>query len=395
MMNNMEFFKETGRNYQEAYDKIKDKYGPFFQVLNRRTISMGGFLGLFTSEGVEIEGYVKNQPIAAAKPKSIDREKEGFMKLAEERGVKVAKPDAIKEVLEEVKSLKEQMQSLPTAQATLHPGMQHLEEILERNDFSKAYIKGALEHLRKELSLQAMEDQEASERALLHYIIDTILIEEHVAHKGQIFVLVGPTGVGKTTTIAKLAASHGIGKDGEVKKKISLVTIDNYRIGAKVQIEAYGQIMGFPVHGASSYETLEEALAYSTTSDMVFVDTIGKSPKDYVKLAEMKTMLEACGPNASFHLAFSSTTKTSDIREIMNQFAPFQYGSCVMTKLDETSVVGNLISLLWEKKKKLSYITDGQSVPQDIHKANKRLLVRSLVGFSLDVSRFPIPGEEE
>jgi flagellar biosynthesis protein FlhF len=86
MMNNMEFFKETGRNYQEAYDKIKDKYGPFFQVLNRRTISMGGFLGLFTSEGVEIEGYVKNQPIAAAKPKSIDREKEGFMKLAEERG---------------------------------------------------------------------------------------------------------------------------------------------------------------------------------------------------------------------------------------------------------------------------------------------------------------------
>jgi flagellar biosynthesis protein FlhF len=102
--------------------------------------------------------------------------------------------------------------------------MQHLEEILERNDFSKAPTsKAPLEHLRKELSLQAMEDQEASERALLHYIIDTILmVQEHVAHKGQIFVLVGPTGVGKTTTIAKLAASHGIGKDGEVKKENQL-----------------------------------------------------------------------------------------------------------------------------------------------------------------------------
>jgi flagellar biosynthesis protein FlhF len=96
----------------------------------------------------------------------------------------------------------------------------------------------------------------------------------------------------------------------------------------------------------------------------------------------MRRLLEGTGRSSEVHLAVSATTKTRDIREIFQQFEPFGYQSVVLTKLDETSVVGNLLSLLWEKQKPVSFLTDGQSVPQDIHRASKEKLLKPLVGFS-------------
>ena len=122
-------------------------------------------------------------------------------------------------------------------------------------------------------------------------------------------------------------------------------------------------------------------------ADLIFVDTIGKSPRDFMKLAEMRSIVEACGESAEIHLAISSTTKDKDITEILDQFEAFHYKSVILTKLDETTRVGNLISILSERKKPLSYITDGQGVPQDISRNTRAKLLQSLKGFNCDIEQ--------
>jgi flagellar biosynthesis protein FlhF len=183
-------------------------------------------------------------------------------------------------------------------------------------------------------------------------------------------ILVGPTGVGKTTTIAKLAAVFGPGNKESRPLSVRMITIDNYRIGAKLQVETYGDIMKIPVSCVDNYEELRKTIAlYSEGVDLILVDTIGKNPRDSVEIAEMKELLSACGSAAEVHLTVAATTKYSDMREIFQQFEPFNYRSVIITKLDETTRVGNVISVLADKGKSISYITNGQHVPDDMHKA--------------------------
>lgn len=153
--------------------------------------------------------------------------------------------------------------------------------------------------------------------------------------------------------------------------------------------------MGIPVASVETYQDLKKKLAMFQEADLILVDTIGKSPKDYMKLAEMRELLDGCGSTAETHLAVSATTKTSDIYEVLGQFEPFKYRSVVLTKLDETMRVGNVISVLYEKKKPLSYITDGQIVPQDIERATVSRMLMNLEGFIIDRARIQSKFEEE
>jgi flagellar biosynthesis protein FlhF len=198
---------------------------------------------------------------------------------------------------------------------------------------------------------------------------------------------VGPTGVGKTTTIAKLAAIHAVGMGGGKPQSVRMITIDNYRIGARQQIETYGGIMGVPVSCVETAEDLRKTIAMYSDADLVLVDTVGKSPRDAVRLAEMQRVLAACGPDAEVHLALSATTKASDMVQIMRQFEPFDYKAIVITKLDETNRIGNAISALAERGKAISYVTNGQSVPQNIERARITRFLMNLEGFHVDRPR--------
>ena len=118
--------------------------------------------------------------------------------------------------------------------------------------------------------------------------------------------------------------------------------------------------------------------------NVILIDTIGKSPYDYDKLAEMQSILGACGSKSEVHLAVSATTKSADIKDIMHQFEPFKYKAVIITKMDETSSVGNVISAVTKNNKKISYITDGQMVPQDIEHATVSRFLMNLEGFRID-----------
>ena len=126
---------------------------------------------------------------------------------------------------------------------------------------------------------------------------------------------------------------------------------------------------------------------------MFLIDTIGKSPKDSSKLGEMKEILDGAGRGVEFHLVISAGTKTSDIEDIMRQFEPFNYKSVIITKMDETDRIGSVISALAEKRKSVSFITDGQTVPVDIRKASVVRFLINLDGFKVDrkklEKRFP------
>ena len=201
--------------------------------------------------------------------------------------------------------------------------------------------------------------------------------------KPRIFIVVGPTGVGKTTSIAKLAANFGLGNNGNAKENVRIITIDNYRIGAKKQIQIYGDIMRIPVSFAETDGDLKKYIALYSDVDIILIDTIGKSQKDYKKISEMKQILDVCKTQAEVHLAVSATTKTKDLEEIFQQFEPFNYQSIIVTKLDETSQIGNIISVINKKKKYISYITDGQKVPQDIEEASVMRFLMHLHGFRI------------
>jgi flagellar biosynthesis protein FlhF len=414
----MEYFVEQALNYTECLNKIRTKYGERVTILYHKNIRVGGVFGLFAKDGVEITGftannYAKNLNVAtpastmlsSSEPKKtldFNEEKKRLVEMG--NAAKKEDPTLVK-VLEEMKSINEKLNvnagaSAPAEQSS-HSTLVRLREALALNDFSQAYIQNIIERCKKEISLESLNDYDAVQDKALEWIGETILVykEAKIYKKPRIMVLVGPTGVGKTTTIAKLAAIYGIGSSVKPPVSVRMITIDAFRIGAKAQIEAYGNIMELPVSYVEDYDDLKRTIAqYSDDVDLILVDTIGKSPRDSIKLGEMKQLLDACGTNAEVHLAVAATTKSSDIKEILRQFEPFNYRSVIITKLDETIRIGNVISAISEKGKVASYITDGQKVPSDIQTASVVRFLINLEGFHVKRSkieeRFPCDADE-
>ncbi|MFP4301034.1 MAG: flagellar biosynthesis protein FlhF [Spirochaetaceae bacterium] len=385
----MDFFIEQAATDHEVDALIRNKYGERAKILSRKSIQRGGFLGLFTRKGVEVTGYCSHSP-TRVEPRQQQEFEEEKRKILEQSKLEKKSNAALEEVLSQLKELKEQFGSFSESRSltveraeTLHPTAQHIEELLTANDFTPGYIRTMMKRLRAEFSLEALEDRAIVEQKVVEWIGESIQTYEPDRNgRQEVFVLVGPTGVGKTTTIAKLAALRGAVP--ERKDDVRILTIDSYRIGAREQLETYGKIMYIPVHSVETKEEMEKQLALNREADVIFVDTIGKSPKDFAKLGEMNELLQRCSATGSVHLAVSATTKTSDIYDIMRHFEPFGYESVVLTKLDETARIGNIISVLSERGKPLSYITDGQKVPQDISEATPLKLLLYLEGFSVD-----------
>ncbi|MCL2704972.1 MAG: flagellar biosynthesis protein FlhF [Spirochaetaceae bacterium] len=370
----MNYFTEQGLTYTDAIEKVKIKYGENIQILNRKSIMVGGFLGLFQKEGVQIEGIISQNPFQKKNPK-LEEEKEKLIQAAKGN-------TAINEVLKVMNEIKDKLDESPSNNEQQHENIKKVEKILQRNDFSFSYIAYITDKIKKNIALDDINNFNYLLKKVREWIRETINIypDNPPLTTPKIFILVGPTGVGKTTTIAKLAAINAYRTK---PLSVRIITIDNYRIGAKEQIEKYGEIMSVPVVSAENTEQLKKNIAlFSHDVDLILIDTIGKSPHDYKKLAEMREILAACGTTAEFHLAISAITKVSDIFEIMQQFESFKYSSIVVTKLDETWHAGNIISALHETHKPVSYITTGQSVPHDIKYATEELFLEHLSEFN-------------
>jgi flagellar biosynthesis protein FlhF len=353
-------------------------------------------------ENRQIMGESRPQPQASPRYPldafDLETEKQKILAAAAKTAETAGKPDPTLQVLlKEVRGLAEKFDAkiIEPAEKADHPTLKRLEEDFALNDFSPAYTRKMLERVRNEFPLNDLDDYEAIQQRVVEWIGESITIcqepeavlpdETHRRKKPRIIALIGPTGVGKTTTIAKLTFFYGERFAGVWKKSVRLVTLDNYRIGGKQQIEKYGELMEIPVSSVENYAGLHSVIdLYKKEVDFILVDTIGKSPRNYGELGEMKSILEACGSKVETHLCLSASTKTSDIAEILKQFEPFKYKSVIITKLDETSRVGNVISVLAELGKSVSFITNGQEVPSDIERAQVIRFLINLEGFFIN-----------
>jgi flagellar biosynthesis protein FlhF len=179
----------------------------------------------------------------------------------------------------------------------------------------------------------------------------------------RVVVLVGPTGVGKTTTIAKLAARSKLAEG----RRVGLVTLDTFRIAAVDQLEKYARIIGVPLAVATDPVELGTALRTFEREGLeaVFVDSAGRSQRDELKMAELREFLGST-PGAEVHLVLSTTTQPRTLRSVAERFAGAGYHRVILTKLDETMSFGALLDALLALGKPISYLTDGQNVPDDI-----------------------------
>ena len=395
----MEMYVEKGESRMDCEMKIASKYKRPFKILSQKEIRTGGFLGFFSKPGVEVEFYFSPQQFK--KTIVLDQTEDGLE--VEKRKVLAAAGknydqivangrEASQQILDTLKELKEKIEvggafhEDPRKKKTENISITRAVELLRKNDFSEIFINEMIEKMRKEFSLETLENFDAVQEQLVEWIGESIVIykEEEIYHKPRIFIIVGPTGVGKTTTIAKLAAFYGIGTEELPAIDVRMITIDAFRICAKEQLETIGNIMQIPVSCVDNKQALRKEIAVHKDIDMYFIDTIGRSPKDASGIGLMKEILDGAGRNAEFHLALSAATKTKDIENILRQFEPFNYKSVILTKMDETEHLGNVISALAEKRKSISYITDGQTLPSDIARASVVRFLINLDGFKIN-----------
>ncbi len=391
----MEYFTETAETHSKAMEKVRAKYGDAARILMRKPVRIPGLFGIFYKDGVEVQGYLAPERARErVEEKRGDLEEEKRKILAQARTDQAAQ--ALERMAKDIQAIKERVESErgEGRSGAEHPNLDRIAGLLDLNDFSPAYRDELVERARKEFSLAELEDFFPLQDAVLRWIGEGVEVasEEKAAERKQgprILVLVGPTGVGKSTTIAKLAATFSVRKTGERQTSVRIVSIDNYRIGAKAQMETYAEIMRVPFSSVETFDDLKKTIdLHREDADVLLVDTIGKSPKDSVKLAEMKDILAACGPGAEPHLAMSAATKAKDMLEIMRQFEPFGYRSAVVTKMDETMHVGNVLSALRERHCPVSFITTGQRVPVDIERATVMRFLLSLEGFRVNRMEF-------
>ncbi|MGQ9607698.1 MAG: flagellar biosynthesis protein FlhF [bacterium] len=195
----------------------------------------------------------------------------------------------------------------------------------------------------------------------------------------KVSILIGPTGVGKTTTLAKLAAQYHFQKE----KSVGLITIDAYRIAAIDQLKTYAHIMSMPLKVALTPEDLEKCINDYEDMDLILVDTPGRSQLNTVEIRNIEEFLESAQP-ADTHLLIPTSIKESDAYTIVETFAPEYVQNLLFTKLDETLSFGSILNISMKAKKPISYFTTGQNVPDDIKLAE----VSSLV--NLFINRNPI-----
>lgn len=415
--------KFQGKTQEEAIEKAKAEFGPNTVIMNIREVKPKGIFRVFKSTIFEVTAAVdeKDNYMNAFSSMANQQKKAENINLSADEKIELppfskslyeSKPAATEQPSEQAKPVEvTKPASTEDVNARMQKKLDDLSDVLEQK------LANATEEAAPERQQSAEEinfvrilystllKNEVHERyanlimdEVENYIrpgnsVDTVLsnvyqklilkfgqpktIEKSGKKPGVVF-FIGPTGVGKTTTIAKIASKHKM----EENLKIAFITADTYRIAATEQLKIYANILDAPMSIVYTAEDLNEAVEEYSDYDLIFVDTAGFSHKNEKQREETRALLD--GLNEEYrkqvYLVLSATTKYRDLIDIVDIYHEMTDYSLIFTKLDETSCNGNLLNVRLYADAELSYVTNGQNVPDDIEVFDSQKVVKQLLG---------------
>ncbi len=258
------------------------------------------------------------------------------------------------------------------------PEFAEIYKIAKESGMDEKHIKAILEETLAHMPAHMRKSSQTIRRyfqVLLKKLIPVRLEREIAKGEQKIMMLVGPTGVGKTTTLAKLAARYAL---LEHRYKVGIITLDTYRIGAVEQLFQYAQMMKLPFEDVIDTQDFKKALHNLSYCDLILIDTVGSSQHDTRKLKKIAAFLEHVNQPIDVNLVLSASAKYQDLKDAYEKFSFLNIDTLMITKFDETSGFGNIFSLIYESQKPLSYFSTGQEVPDDLRTASADFFIECL-----------------
>lgn len=356
------------KDMNEAMTRIRYELGKDAIIVSQRKVKQSGIKGIFSPKLIEVTAALENGKAKQEENKvqdksikeSVDNLKNIFKESTKVESSKSKENQLLGEEVKEMKSILGEILQNTKPKAEIDSLMNRVTEL----DINTQYI----DELR-----DIWDSSEDPEEALRHTVANEIDIYEGNID-GRV-VLVGPTGVGKTTTIAKLAGKLALIDN----KRVGLITIDTYRIGAVEQLRTYAEIMNIPFKVVITIKEMEEAINEMEDLDVVLIDTTGRSSKNSMQISELRAFVQKADPKHTL-MVLSCTTKNADISTILNGYKKLNYDKVIITKLDETSTYGAIHTILKESDKPLAYVTTGQNVPDDIRVPTKNEIINLIFG---------------
>ncbi|MGE5654884.1 MAG: flagellar biosynthesis protein FlhF [Bacillota bacterium] len=373
----------------EAMQRIKAELGLDAVILHTREFRQGGIFGLFGKKMVEVTAAIEETSPPKAAGKTLPASEPMPIATGPAGGPGQALDDRLNSLHSEMKETKALMRQMLDAvepiqalDPNLPPNAKRLWKRLVDNevdpDLAMELLNSALAGPAGARTEDAPEpgDLEQYVQAEILTLMQKAQIAPPIDGKRPIIInLIGPTGVGKTTTIAKLAARSALID----RHRVGLVTIDTYRIAAVEQLKTYGKILGLPVEVVYTPEELRATLARMQDLDSIYIDTAGRSHHNATQMAELHAFHEAAQPDVTY-LVLSTTTKYRDLIEIIVSYEVLHPQGLVFTKLDETESYGSIFNVVALLQKQLAYVTHGQNVPDDIREFDPSYLTELIMG---------------
>ncbi len=258
-------------------------------------------------------------------------------------------------------------------EATIRP----FRQVLRNNDYDDEQCSALLNEMKNSISREDLKDKYKIEKSLKDLLKSRIVTTGPIksGNRKKIVMFIGPTGVGKTTTMAKLGAINSL-REGHT---VAFVTIDNYRIAATEQLKKYAEIMNIPIYAVNNQKEFKDIVS-TDKSDIIMVDTYGRSHRNDLKISEIKSFADSVEYDCEKILCVSANTKKCDLNDVFRAFDAIHFDSIIITKVDETSYIGNVIDIADKYNKPISYYTNGQEVPNDIVIADPDKIVDMMIG---------------
>lgn len=363
----MKVKKFYGNDNHDVVAKVRDELGSNAVILHQRKVRPKGLLGIFKRPIVEVVAAIEDMSLPTVKLNTLNMAKIQELDLRERVALKSKKNKSLEKEINEIKSILNTVVGQIEGVNMSKPQNDlddikdsYIYNMLRENEVDEDLISNLLKNCAEDIKQLQFNDKETI-KDFLAQIIPPNISNNDIDLNSKIIFFIGPTGVGKTTTIAKLAANYNLEKG----LNVGLISADTYRIAAVEQLKVYSDILNIPLEVIYSPDEIHDAISCLDNRDIIMVDTAGRSHKNHEHIKELELLLDEV-KNKGVYLVISSTTKNSDLKDILNTYAFLKDYKIIFTKLDEVSTYGSILNIAMTEPESLSYITTGQSVPDDI-----------------------------